>query len=154
QVAERPDRGQFKTIIVQIDEAAFALRDNTTKAMYQGKKYTLSQLVEMAVKGITSAKIFIHLATQRGTVDNLGDEGGNILGNIGTTTMFMTSDQGEVWRLMGDSKLPMPTNPGQFWIRQSAADIPLAQVKGSYIQEPDPQRDKLHDGETVEDVAR
>src|SRR5690606_16390112 len=32
--------------------------------------------------------------------------------------------------------------------------IPLAQVKGSYIQEPDPQRDKLHDGETVEDVAR
>ncbi|MBB3665985.1 hypothetical protein FB384_004944 [Prauserella sediminis] len=145
-------RGDFKTVIIEYDEASFGLQIKTTKAEFDGRNYTMSQLADMITKGAGSAGIHLHLAAQRGTNDNWGDAGGNINANIAGQTLFRTKDQGELYRAFGDQQLPMPRHKGEFWF--DTDDAEPVKVKAPYIQEMDPKRAKLHDGLTVEDVAR
>lgn len=145
-------RGAFKKIIVLLDEASFALTITTIKATYQGRMYTMSELAEMIVKGAGSAGVFLHLATQRSTNNNLGDCGGDINANLMWQTVFRSKDEAEVGRVTGDYKLPAPRHKGEYLVEPGNGDD-VIRLKSPYIQEIDPQREKLHDGATIADIA-
>ncbi|MEU0467273.1 hypothetical protein ABZ215_25000 [Amycolatopsis sp. NPDC006131] len=145
-------RTGFKTIIVQLDEASFFLVLNKIKAVTRDGKMTPSQMAEVIVKGLGSALVFLHLASQRGTNNNWGDCGGDISANIMAQTVFATGDDAEVGRATGDWKLPIPSHKGEFLLKPGDGR-PVERLKSEYIQETDPSKPKLHDGATLSDVA-
>lgn len=144
-------RGGFKTIIVQIDEASFFLVMNKITAKYQRQNMTPSELAEAIVKGAGSADVWLHVASQRGTNNNWGDRGGDINANLTCQTVFKTGDIAEIGRCTGDYKLPNPRNRGEFLINPSEG--PVERLKAGYIQETDPTKPTLHDGDTIADIA-
>lgn len=152
QMQPHRNRTDFMTIFIEIDEASFFLVLTKVGALYQGIKHTPSALACMVVKGLGSAGIYLHLVAQRGTNNNWGDEGGDISANIHTQTVFRTNDPGEVGRATGDWKQPPPVHPGEYLYTEGLGQ-PVQRIKAPYIQETDPQRDHLHDGATVSDVA-
>jgi hypothetical protein len=145
-------RKGFKKIIIELDEASFALPIRTVTAMYEGHPRTLTELAEMIVKGAGSGGVHLHLAAQRGTHGNWGDKGGDINAGLSWQTVFRTKDPAEIGRATGDYKLPMPRHKGEHWLEPGDGS-PTIKLKAPYIQETDPQREKLHNGATITDVA-
>jgi hypothetical protein len=145
-------RKGFKKIIIQLDEASFALVIRNVFAEYEGTKKTMSELAMMIVKGAGSGGVHLHLAAQRGTHNNWGDCGGDINAGLSWQTVFKTHDPAEIGRAFGDFRLPMPRHKGEFWLEPGNGDQVLKN-KSPYMQETDPQRDKLHNGATISDVA-
>jgi hypothetical protein len=145
-------RQNWKKIIIQLDEASFALILRQYFAVYEGQKIDPGKLAEMVVKGAGSGGVHLHLASQRGTHGNWGDQGGDINANLAWQTVFRSKDPAEIGRATGDYKLPMPRHKGEYWLEPGTGDLPI-KLKAPYIQETDPQRDKLHNGATVSDVA-
>lgn len=145
-------REGFVDIVVELDEASFFLVLNRVSAVYQGIAQNPTQLACAMVKGAGSAGVWLHVASQRGTNNNWGDLGGDISANIGTQTVFSTSDPGEVGRATGDWKTPPPNHPGEFLYTTGLGE-PVDRLKAEYIQETDPQKPLLHDGLTLTDVA-
>ena len=146
------DRAGFNTIICIMDEASFALRKKNVWGVYDGQRVTMSQIAGMIGQGAGSAECWLHYATQRDTNDQLGDQGGDIQAQAGFTTAFMISDEAAIGRLMGDYKLQMPRNKGEFWLNDGSGSYPQL-VKSPYVQEVDPSKTKLHDGQTIEDIS-
>jgi hypothetical protein len=145
-------RKGFKKIIIDLDEASFALVIRNVFAEYEGMKKGLSELAEMIVKGAGSGGVHFHLSAQRSTNNNLGDMGGDINANLSWRAVFRSKDEAEVGRATGDYQLPMPRHKGEYWLEPGNGD-PVLKLKAPYIQETDPQRDKLHNGATISDVA-
>jgi hypothetical protein len=145
-------RRNWPTIIVVLDEASFALKNNTRTVVYQGQKLTASDMVAMLLKGAASGDVHVILASQRSTNDNFGDAGGDVTTNIGWSAAFMSKDEAEVGRLMGDYSLPMPRHRGQFWLDDGMGELPQ-QSKAPYIQSVDPTKPQLSDGLTIADVS-
>lgn len=143
-------RRGFITIIVYLDEASFALRNNKAKALYQGVAYTASQLVGMLTQGAASGKVYIRFVSQRSTNDHFGDKGGDTTANAGFAAAFASRDQADAGRLTGSWKLPTPRHPGVYWL--DAGDGPRL-VKAPYLQSVDPSKPVLHDGVNVSTVA-
>jgi hypothetical protein len=145
-------RADFKTIIVQLDEASFVLGMMHVYEIYGDQKLTPSEAAQALVKGAGSAGVHLHIASQRGTNDNWGLYGGDINANMAVQTVFYTNDPAEVGRATGDFQLPIPQNKGEFWLRPGVGD-PVLKLKAPYIQEDDPKRKKLHDGPMVSEIA-
>ncbi|MDQ3886303.1 MAG: type IV toxin-antitoxin system AbiEi family antitoxin domain-containing protein, partial [Actinomycetota bacterium] len=152
QSVPHQQRAGFTTIIVQLDEASFFLVLNTVTATYRGQAMTPTELAAAIVRGAGSGEVWLHIASQRGTNDNWGDQGGTISANIAAQTVFMTGDPAEVGRATGDYKLPIPTHKGEFLFKPGTGE-PVARLKAEYIQETDPSKPTLHDGPTISDVA-
>lgn len=145
-------RGGWKTIIVVLDEASFALQNRTTRAVYQGIARTAAEIAEVGAKGAASGDVHFLFASQRSTNDNFGDQGGNLTANMGYSAGFRSKDDAEIGRLMGDYKLPMPRHKGEYWLDAGNGDLPL-RLKAPYIQSVDPTKPRLHQGATVSDIA-
>lgn len=145
------ERKPWQKILIILDEAAAALTNRDVVAPYLGGMFNASQLVEKLVRHARSGGVSLVLADQRSTVDNKGQQGGNISANIGYNIAFRSNDPQEVGRLMGDFQLPNPRHKGSYWL-SADGELP-ALLKGEYIQESDPNRTQLHDGLTVEAVA-
>jgi hypothetical protein len=143
-------RQGFVTIILYLDEASFALRNNKAKATYQGVAYTAAQLVGMLTQGAGSAGVYIRFISQRGVNSHFGDQGGDTTANAGFVAAFSTRDAADIGRLTGDYQLPSPRHKGECWL--DSGDGPT-RVKVSYLQEVDPSKPVLHDGPTVSTVA-
>lgn len=143
----------WPTIVAIFDEVSFTLGDKGITVTYQGRRYTLSQMASMDVKAVGSADEWIQYATQRGTVDEIGDEGGTIAAQTSGAAAFRNGDWQDVNRVIGDWKIDPPIHQGEYWLRGAVdADGPVL-VKGRYIQEVDPQRPRLHGGLTLGDVS-
>lgn len=145
-------RRNWPKIVITLDEASFALRNRSMVAEYQGNKYTAAQLVAMLTQGAASAGVYVHLATQRSTNSQFGDEGGDTTAQMGYTAAFRSRDQGEVGRLVGDYNLPMPRHQGAYWLDPGSGALPVL-LKAPYIQQVGADRKILHDGLTIVDVA-
>jgi hypothetical protein len=145
-------RKDFITIIVQIDEAAYALPLGHVRFEYEGVDYTLSLIVKDLLFGAGSADVYAHLASQRMTDPNLGKYTTDINSNLSWRTIFRTGDQGEIGRTTGDWGLPNPEHKGEFWSQPGPGD-PIIKLKAPYMQEIDPKKPHLHDGPTISDVA-
>lgn len=139
-------------IVIVLDEASFALRNQAVRGNYQGQAVTAAQMAAMISQGAGSANVWLLRATQRSTNDHSGDQGGDTSANVGYSTAFRSKDWAEIGRLMGDFGLPMPRHAGQFWLDPGTGDDPIL-VKAPYMQEIDPSKAHLHDGATVSDVA-
>ncbi|MCG8920298.1 hypothetical protein L6E12_31465 [Actinokineospora sp. PR83] len=152
-------RAGFKTLNVELDEASFFLVQREIKTFYQGRYWTPSQLTLNLLKGAGSADIWGHLASQRGTGDNWGEEGTNINANILLQSVFKTGDAAEIGRLLDNYKTPVPTTKGELLLRPPQGDDSdvavsgLLRLKAPYIQESDPSKPKLHDGPTLADIS-
>lgn len=151
QATPHEDRGDFVTLIVQIDEASFFLVMNHILGNFEGASVTPTLMAEMIVKGAGSAGVWLHLVSQRGTGDNWGDRGPAINANVSVQTVFRTGDTDEIGRATGDYKLPNPTHKGQFLMRPAEGEV--KSLKAEYIQETDPTKPTLHDGDTLTDIA-
>jgi hypothetical protein len=145
-------RKRWKKIKIIMDEASFVLKDNQTRALYEGRHYTASQLYAMLSRGAGSGGVHLLMGDQRSTMDNKGDEGGNIGANLGYAAAFRSNDAGEIGRLMGDYHLKNPRHKGEYWLKANDGTLPI-RLKAPYIQEVDPMRPRLHDGLTVSDVS-
>jgi hypothetical protein len=145
-------RKGFKKVIIDLDEASFALVIRNVFAEYEGMKKNLSELAEMGVKGAGSGGVHFHFSAQRSTNNNWGDMGGEINANLAWRAVFRSKDQAEVGRATDDYKLPMPRHKGEYWLEPGNGD-PVLKLKAPYIQETDPNRDMLHNGATISDVA-
>jgi hypothetical protein len=145
-------RKGFKKIIIQLDEASFALPIRNVTTMYEGQQKNMSELAEMYIKGTGSAGVHLRLAAQRGTHDNWGDRGGGINAGLSSQTVFRTRDPDEIGRATGDWKLSRPRHKGEYWLEPGDGE-PVIKLKAPYIQETDPNRAKLHDRATVSEVA-
>lgn len=146
---------RWPTIICILDEASFALKNKTVQDIYDGQPVTMSDMGGNIGQGAGSANCFLHYATQRDTNDQLGDRGGDIAAQTGFTTAFKISDQATIGRLMGDYRLAMPRQKGEFWLNgggEEGEEGPQL-VKAPYIQEVDPTKRRLHDGVTIADVS-
>jgi hypothetical protein len=146
---------RWPTIICIMDEASFALKNKMVLDVYDGQPVTMSDMGGNIGQGAGSANCFLHYATQRDTNDQLGDRGGDIAAQTGFTTAFKISDQATIGRLMGDYRLPMPHQKGEFWLNgggEEGEEGPQL-VKAPYIQEVDPTKRRLHDGLTIADVS-
>jgi len=146
-------RAEFKTIIVQLDEASDLLQDTKNRVLCQGEMLTASDIVAKFVKRNGSADVWLHLASQRSTGDQWGLRGPEISANTQWRTAFRSSDQAELGRILGWShfNLATPPHPGCYWLKPPDED-PLM-LRTPYMQEVDPNRPRLHDGPTVSDVA-
>ena len=146
---------RWPTIICIMDEASFALKNKTVLDEYDGQPVTMSDMGGNIGQGAGSANCFLHYATQRDTNDQLGDRGGDIAAQTGFTTAFKISDQATIGRLMGDYRLPMPRQKGEFWLNGGGeeGDEGPQLVKAPYIQEVDPTKRRLHNGATIADVS-
>ena len=144
-------RRRWRKIIITLDEAAFALRNRSQAVMYDGKMRTADELVAMLRQGAGSGEVYVHLITQRGTNDQLGDYGGDTKAQAGFTEVFASQDPDELGRAFGDYKLPRPRHRGEFWANLGEGEV--LNLKAPYIQEVDPARERLHDGVTIADVS-
>lgn len=146
------ERRKRKTIVLYIDEAAFALQDNRV-GYYRNNPHTASQLVAMLRRGAGSARIFIKLINQRSTIPNWGSAGGDIIANAAEVCAFMSQDWHEIGRTMHDFRATQPTHKGEYQCKPGDGR-PVVRLKAPYIQEDDPQRDVLYDdGPLVSDVS-
>lgn len=143
-------RGGFKDVIVEIDEASFFLMIEKMLTDIEGESFTPSQMAAAVIKGVGSAGVLIHLVSQRGTNDQLGNEGGVINANIQVRTCFRTSDEEDVWRALG-YKIQIPQHKGEFLVRGEDGEV--VRLRAPYIQETDPNKRKVHDGANLNDVA-
>lgn len=147
-------RRPWHKVIITLDEASFALENTSLKVTYDGKRRTAAELVAMLNKGGGSGEVYVHTYNQRGTNDQLGDQGGTIKANSGFVEVFSTQDPDELGRAFGNWKLARLRHKGEFWVNVGeAGDGEVVNLKGEYLQEVDPARDHLHDGLTVSDVA-
>ncbi len=151
-------RDQFKEIIIELDEASFALPIPGKVVFVDGVWYSLSEIVRALEFGATSEKVKIHLAGQRATKDNWGSEGGNINSGLQWQTVFATGDKDEIGRAMDNYKLPVPTHPGECWINlgtdpQPGDDRVILKGKCLYMQETNKGKKVLHSGATIADVS-
>lgn len=146
-------RPKWPSIVIILDEARFALTNTTARANLNGRSMTAAQLAQDIVTGITSAGIFLVIASQRDTNDQAGDEGGTTMAQMGYTAAFRISDKDALGRMMEDWKLPQPRFKGQYWLDPGNGDFPV-QIKAPYMQESDPNKDRLHNGITISGVAR
>lgn len=145
-------RADFVTIIIQLDEAAFALPLGHVRFEHEGVDYTMSLIVKELLFGAGSAGVYVHLASQRMTDPNLGKHTTDIVSGMAWRTIFRTGDKGEIGRATDDWNLPNPEHKGEFWSKPGPGD-PVVKLKAPYMQEVDPSKDRLHDGTTVSDVA-
>jgi hypothetical protein len=146
-------RKGFKKIIIELDEASFALVIRNVFATYEEMKKNLSELAVMIVKGAGSGGAHLHLAAQRGTHNNWGDHGGDINAGLSWQTVFKSKDPAEIGRATGDFQLSPPRHKGEYWLEPGEDGKPVIKLKAPYMQETDPQREKLHNGATISDVA-
>jgi hypothetical protein len=145
-------RGNWPTIIIDIDEASDALGDNSVKLPYLGTLITMSQAAAKMYKGAGSGDVWLHLASQRDTMDQWGDKGGDVMANVQWAAGFHTADQGSLGRLLGSYKLPNPRHKGEYYLNPGNGDG-LVRLKAPYVQTIDRSKPRLHDGPTVSDVA-
>ncbi|MCU1687798.1 MAG: hypothetical protein JWQ81_8537 [Amycolatopsis sp.] len=145
-------RGNWPTIIIDIDEASDALGDNSVKLPYRGVLITMSQAAAKIYKGAGSGDVWLHLASQRDTMDQWGDKGGDVMANVQWAAGFHTADQGSLGRLLGSYKLPNPRHKGEYYLNPGNGDG-LVRLKAPYVQTIDKSKPRLHDGPTVSDVA-
>lgn len=144
---------RWPTIVGYVDEASFPLQRTDITAVYEGARLNASQLSAMIMRAAGSSGVWLWLASQRGTIDNWGPEGGLINSQAMVRVAFASADWAEVGRAMGDYRLSMPRHRGEAWVGASDQhDLP-SRIKCEYIQEMDPQRDVLHNGPTVADVS-
>ncbi|MGH8876780.1 MAG: hypothetical protein ACRD0P_05460, partial [Stackebrandtia sp.] len=139
-------------IRITLDEASFALRNNTVRGVYQGQQVTAAQMAAMLMQGGASAGVHLVLASQRSTNDHFGDNGGDTSTNVGYSAGFISNDEAEIGRLTGDYKLPMPRHKGEYWLNPGNGEMPV-NLKAPYIQTVDPTKPQLHDGATISEVA-
>lgn len=147
-------RNGYQHIIIVLDEASFALENNTVRAAFEGQSVTMSHMAAMISKGAGSGNVWLLRATQRSTQDHAGDHGGDVGTNVGYSCAFNSADWAEVGRLTGMYDLPMPSHRGEYWLADTAGadELPVL-LKAPYIQEVDPSKPKLHSGLTVSQVA-
>ena len=147
-------RNGYQDIIIVLDEASFALENNSVRAAFEGQLVTMSHMAAMLSKGAGSGKVWLLRATQRSTQDHAGDHGGDVGTNVGYSCAFNSADWAEVGRLTGCYDLPMPSHRGEYWLNDTGGtdDGPVL-LKAPYIQEVDPSKPKLHSGATVSQVA-
>ncbi len=145
-------RGNWPTLIVELDESSFAFRNQAVTAVFDGQRVTASQMGAMIRQGAASAGVFLQDASQRSTNDHGGPQGADLQANAAYNVAFKTQDWQEIGRLMGNAYygLPAPRHPGVAWI--DTGDGPV-QIKVPYLQEFDPNKKHLHDGLTIRDVA-
>lgn len=142
----------FKHIWIVLDEASFALRNQSVKGIYQGQFVTMSRMAAMISQGAGSGNVWLLRASQRSTHDHGGDHGADITANVGYSAAFNSHDWAEIGRLIGDFNLPMPSHKGEYWLDTGQGDLPVL-LKAPYMQEVDPSKPRLHDGSTVSEVA-
>lgn len=155
----RPKR--WKAVVCLIDEA-HAVAEVEKWAKYLGKKYTPAKLFSLIIKMTASAGVYLLLANQRGTIENYGDKGGDVIANMGYTAAFRTRDFQELGRQMNDYKLPTPVHQGEGWLNpgltvnvrsgDTEPDDGLPKhFKCFYLQQEIAER--LHDGPTDADIG-
>lgn len=145
-------RPKFPAIVIILDEARFALTHPLARANLNGRSMSAAEIAQDIVTGVTSAGIYLVIASQRDTNDQAGDFGGTTMAQMGYTAAFRISDKDAIGRMMDDWKLPQPRFKGQFWLDPGNGDFPV-QIKAPYMQESDPNKPRLHDGATIADVA-
>jgi hypothetical protein len=139
----------WRKIIVELDEFSFVAQ-SPERIWFDGQSCTASDLVSMLLRGAASGNVYIHVASQRSTVDHYGDKGGDVIANIGVNNAFRSKDFAEIGRLTNDYQLPVPTHRGEFY--RFAEGAPL-HLKAPYIQTDDPSQPKLHSGATISQIS-
>jgi hypothetical protein len=140
---------QWRTILLYLDEFSFVAQ-SSQKIWFQGEWVTASRLASGLLRGAASGNVYVKFGSQRSTTDHYGDQGGDVIANIGVNYAFRSKDFAEVGRLTNDYKLPVPKSSGENY-RLSDAD-PL-HLKAPYIQTNDPSKPRLHNGVTLADIA-
>lgn len=140
---------QWRTILLYLDEFSFVAQ-SSQKIWFQGEWWTASRLASGLLRGAASGNVYVHFGSQRSTTDHYGDQGGDVVANIGVNYAFRSKDFAEIGRLTNDYKLPVPTSSGECY-RFSDAD-PL-HLKAPYIQTNDPSKPRLHNGVTLAEIA-
>ena len=138
-------------IIIVLDEASFALSNNTETVAYDGKARTASEMAANIVKGAGGGNVHLWLATQHGVNKEFGDDGGTIKAQMGFAEVFQTRSKSELGEVFGEYKLSRPRHKGEYWADLGEGD--LVNAKAPYIQETDPARPTLHDGATISDIS-
>jgi hypothetical protein len=143
-------RDGFKTILLYIDEASFAL-NTKARAWYDGQEVSAGDMYAECTQATASAGIHLVAATQRGVHHQFGDKGGDASSNIGREITFPSGDEQEIGRVTGNFKSKPLRHRGECYAR--LGDMPPVRAKGEYLQTPDPSKPLLHDGPKVDEVA-
>lgn len=146
-------RPKFPAIVVILDEARFALTHPLARANLNGRSMSAAEIAQDIVTGITSAGVYLVIASQRDTNDQAGDFGGTTMAQMGYSAMFRINDKDVTYRMYGDSQLPVPRHKGQCLLDPGNGDFPIG-IKVAYMQKSDPNEERLHNGATISDVAR
>lgn len=145
-------RPKFPAIVIILDEARFALTHPMARANLNGRSMSAAEIAQDIVTGVGSAGVYLVIASQRDTNDQAGDFGGTTMAQMGYNAMFRINDKDATYRMHGDSQLQMPRHKGQYLLDPGNGDFPT-QVKAPYMQESDSNKDRLHNGATISDVA-
>jgi hypothetical protein len=140
---------KWRTILLYLDEFSFVAQ-SSQKIWFQGEWWTASRLASGLLRGAASGNVFVHFGSQRSTTDHYGDQGGDVVANIGVNYAFRSKDFAEVGRLTNDYKLPVPKSSGECYRFSDADPIHL---KAPYIQTNDPSKPRLHNGVTLAEIA-
>lgn len=146
-------RKHWKALYVQIDEESDLHEQPNARVKYGKGVVSASFLIAKLRKGGQGTKVYINTASQRGTQDHSGTHGADVVTNVGYGFAFMTKDPGDIPRVLNNNDayhVKNPPHPGCFW---NDGEHALELIKAKYIQDSDPQKKKLHNGETIRDIA-
>ena len=84
--------------------------------------------------------------------DSDGTHGGTIQATTDYTVAFQTNDPQEIGRATGDYQTQQPPHAGCYWIKRDPT-VAAELAKGEYLQESDPSKERLHEGQTIRDIS-
>ena len=147
-------RGGWPAILLILDEVAFLLERHVTPIRFDGIPMYPDAMLTDIVRGVTSAKVYAMLANQHDVHATFGDKGNTLQAMMQYSAMFRINDDSSHGRQLGKAgyQLKMPRCKGEYWINDESTGMPV-RVKAPYPQTVDPDKDVLHDGLTVADIA-
>jgi hypothetical protein len=143
------ERAVLPKVILVLDEVTYTVTQNR---FIKVDGQNCDAMLASYARGTGGANMFTLSDTQRDTIDNLGDNGGTTLAQMGYVFVFRIRDSGSIGRTMEKWQLPTPTRRGECWL-DPGPDDGIVKLITPYMQSSDPNKPKLHDGPTISEVA-
>ncbi|APU20975.1 hypothetical protein [Actinoalloteichus sp. GBA129-24] len=128
----KPTR-EWPAYVVFLDEVHRLIESRVKITCHDGVTRDASALIEALTSGATGAFVYLVLASQRGTTDHFGMQGGSIKANLTWHMAFRSADPADLGRVIPDVTYGMTnvnlTHPGTAYVKVGKRSPMLAKME-------------------------
>lgn len=146
-------KGDLTPLWVVMTESPRVLMDKTMQITWEGRKYFASELTAHGGRSTLSAQVYWVWSAQDYDHEMFGDQAASIKKNSDLTVIVRSRNPDERRRAFGDSFYGLPDlyNRGEAYVQNGRTPV---HAKLFYPQESDPAKPLLHDGPTIQEIAK